>query len=46
MIKIGICIQNQNHVIISVTNEESVWILAGGVWNDSGVWDDSAVWID
>jgi len=23
-----------------------VWILAGGVWNDSGVWDDASAWID
>lgn len=23
-----------------------VWILDGGIWNDSGVWLDSAVWED
>lgn len=24
----------------------SMWILAGGVWNDNGFWDDNALWID
>lgn len=32
--------------VLGSGDEEEVWILSTGIWNDSEFWDDSQVWND